>query len=132
MYHDCIVGYWQHGTPSGREDHANHMLYAQPSSWFVEYDQFEYMKPLIVDAYKLLGPLHENTAHSAMVDHQVLSDDFMTQKSAFDNGTQVWVNYGLTTFESEGSSIPAKGFRIVMNGKEVTTGAFYRNYFLHK
>lgn len=132
VYHECVVGYWQHGTPSGREDHVNHMLMdllnAQPSSWSIEYDQFEDMKPLIVDAYKLLSPLHENTAHSAMINHKILSDDYMVQKSEFENGTEVWVNYGLTTYKADQFEIPPKGFRILVYGKKEKSGSFVRTY----
>lgn len=134
VYHECVVGYWQHGTPTGREDHTNHMLMdllnAQPSSWSLEYDQFDDMKPLIVDTYNLLSPLHENTAHSAMTNHEVLSDDYMVQKSTFENGTEVWVNYGLTTFTIDKIQIPPKGFRIVMDGNLEKTGSFTRTYTL--
>ena len=26
VYREAVVGYWQHGTPHGREDHANHVV----------------------------------------------------------------------------------------------------------
>jgi len=132
VYHECVVGYWQHGTPYGREDHANHVLHdllcAQPSSWSIEYDQWEDLKPLIKETYDLLSPLHENTAHFAMVNHKVLSEDFMVQHSEFENGTKVWVNYGITTFKSDDFEIPPKGFRIEVENQPVKTGAFNRNY----
>lgn len=131
VYHECIVGYWQHGTPSGREDHANHILLdllcAQPSSWSVEYAQWEDLKPLIKEAYDLLNPLHENTAHSAMVNHRILSDDFMVQQSEFGNGTKVWVNYGVITYTKDALEIPPKGFRVEITDKSPITGRMQRN-----
>ncbi len=75
VYRECVVGYWQHGTPHGREDHANHvlldLLYGQPSSWSIEYAQWKDLKPMIKETYDLLGRFHERTAHMAMVDHQL-------------------------------------------------------------
>ena len=131
VYHECVVGYWQHGTPYGREDHANHVLHdllcAQPSSWSIEYNQWEDLKPLIKETYDLLSPLHQNTAHSAMINHKVLSNDFMVQHSEFDNGTKVWVNYGITTFRNSGLEIPPKGFRIEMEDKPLIEGRLTRN-----
>jgi len=127
VYHECVVGYWQHGTPYGREDHVNHvlldMLCAQPSSWSIEYEQWNDLKPLIKDTYDLLNPLHTNTAHSAMINHEVLSGDFMVQKSTFDNGTVVWVNYGNKSYTQDGIELAPKGYRIEMNNKPVKTGS---------
>jgi len=116
VYRECVVGYWQHGTPHGREDHANHVLLdllnGQPSSWSIEYDQWEDLKPVFKDVYDLLGRLHQQTAHQAMTDHQVLTKDYMVQKSEFEGGTEIWVNFGITSFEGNNFSIPPKGFRI--------------------
>lgn len=132
VYHECVVGYWQHGTPYGREDHANHVLLdllcAEPSSWSIEYAQWNDLKPLIKETYDLLSPLHQNTVHSAMVNHKVLTEDFMVQHSEFENRTKVWVNYGITTFKSDDFEIPPKGFRIEIKNQLVKTGAFNRNY----
>jgi|GEM_PF-1950142 len=122
VYRECVVGYWQHGTPYGREDHANHVLldvlYGQPSSWSLVYDQWEDLKPLYKETYDLLGRLHQKTAHFAMVDHHYLSDDYMVQRSEFSDGTKVWVNFGITTYESESLSIPPKGFRLEVAGEQ--------------
>jgi hypothetical protein len=133
VYHECLVGFWQYGTPSGRKDHINHMLMdllnAQPSSWSLDYNQFEDIKPLIIDAYKLLSPLHEQMTHVAMINLEALSDDYMVQKSVFDNGTKVWVNYGLTTFRGFGIEIPPKGFRVEMK-EDIQSGSLMRSYTL--
>lgn len=126
VYHDCVVGYWQHGTPYGREDHANHILLdllsGQPSSWSIEYEQWNDLKPLIKDTYELLGRLHEKTAHLVMTDHRILSKDFMVQKTTYEDGSEVFVNYGTTTWYSPEFSLPPKGFRICLKGEQVKTG----------
>jgi hypothetical protein len=122
VYRECVVGYWQHGTPYGREDHANHVLldvlYGQPSSWSLVYNQWEDLKPLFKETYDLLGRLHQKTAHFAMTDHQYLTDDYMVQRSEFSDGTVVYVNFGITTYESEFFSVPPKGFRLDAAGEQ--------------
>jgi len=122
VYRECVVGYWQHGTPYGREDHANHVLldvlYGQPSSWSLVYEQWEDLKPLYKQTYELLGRLHQKTAHFAMIDHQYLSEDYTVQRAEFSDGTVVWVNFGITTFESEFVTIPPKGFRLDVVGEQ--------------
>ena len=127
VYHECVVGYWQHGTPYGREDHVNHVLLdllcAQPSSWSIEYEQWNDLKPLIKETYDLLNPLHTNTAHSAMINHEVLSKDFMVQKSTFDNGTMVWVNYGNKSYTHDDIELAPKGYRIERENTPVKTGS---------
>jgi len=128
VYHESVVGYWQHGTPMGREDHSNHvlsdLLNAQPSSWSVEYDQWEDLKPRIKETYELLSPLHQRTAHEAMVDHQILSKDLKVQHTTFSDGTKVWVNYGLRTHSVENFKLPPKGFRIQYKDKQTISGSF--------
>ena len=123
VYRECVVGYWQHGTPYGREDHANHVLldvlYGQPSSWSLVFDQWEDLKPIFKETYDLLGRLHEKTAHFSMIDHQFLTDDYMVQRSEFSDGTVAWVNFGITTYESEFVSIPPKGFRLKVAGEQL-------------
>lgn len=130
VYHDCVVGYWQHGTPYGREDHANHLLLdllcTQPSSWSIEYDQWNDLKPVIKKTYELLGPLSERMAHLAMTGHQILSDDYMVQKSEFEDGTEIWVNFGITTYKTEEFILPPKGFRLKVSGENINTGSVTR------
>lgn len=122
VYRECVVGYWQHGTPYGREDHANHvlldLLYGQPSSWSLVYDQWEDLKPLFKETYDLLGRLHQKTAHFAMTNHEYLSDDHMVQHSTFSDGTSIWVNFGITSYQNESINIPPKGFRLEVAGEE--------------
>jgi hypothetical protein len=131
VYRECVVGYWQHGTPHGREDHANHvlmdLLYGQPSSWSLDYAQWQDLRPLIKETYDLLGRLHEKTAHAAMIDHRYLSPDRMVQKTSMEDGTEVWVNFGITSFKNEAFTLPPKGFRISCPGEEAKTGAVSRN-----
>lgn len=121
VYHDCVVGYWQHGTPHGREDHANHVLHdllsGQPSSWSIVYDQWRDLKPLIRETYELLGRFHERTAFYPMTDHRILTADAMVQTSCFGDGSQVWVNYGITSYREDTVTIPPKGFMLKIPGE---------------
>lgn len=131
VYHDAVVCYWQHGQPYGREDHVNHVLHdllsGQPSSWSLVYDQWEDLKPLIKECYDLLGQLHQKTAHYQLTSHQYLSPDYAVQRSQFDDGTEVTVNFGITSYEYDDGKIAPKGFILKLAGEEVKTGTFSRN-----
>ncbi|MGK7395533.1 MAG: DUF5696 domain-containing protein [Candidatus Cyclobacteriaceae bacterium M3_2C_046] len=131
VYRECVVGYWQHGTPHGREDHSNHVLLdllnGQPSSWSVEYDQWKDLSVLFKQTYNLLGKHHQRTAHLSMVDHQILSINHMVQSSELSDGTQVWVNFGIVTYKNNDFTIPPKGFRIEYNDQQIINGRVERN-----
>jgi hypothetical protein len=120
------VGYWQHGTPYGREDHANHVLLdllnIQPSSWSIEYEQWEDLKIMVRETYDLLGRLHEQTAHFEMTDHIIHTVDYMVQQAIFSDGTSTWVNFGITTYKNQKFILPPKGFRIERPNEPVIQG----------
>jgi len=131
VYRECVVGYWQHGTPYGREDHANHvlldLLYGQPSSWSLEYAQWEDLKPMIRETYDLLGRLHEQTAHAAMTDHQFITVDRMVQGSVFSDGTEIWVNFGIISYNNGAVQLPPKGFRVKFSDGRIRGGVVSRH-----
>jgi hypothetical protein len=102
------------------------LLYGQPSSWSIEYAQWEDLKPMIKETYELLGRLHERTAYLAMTGHQYISTDRMVQKSVLEDGTEIWVNFGITTFDKDGIYLPPKGFQISIPGEKVKTGRVSR------
>jgi hypothetical protein len=122
VYRECVVGYWQHGTPHGREDHANHVLldalYGQPSSWSLDYRQWDDLKTMISETHDLLGRLHQETAHLSMVDHQFLTSDFMVQRSELEDGTSMLVNFGITTYQADDFKMPPKSLRIEIPGEK--------------
>jgi hypothetical protein len=130
VYRECVVGYWQHGTPHGREDHANHVLldalYGQPSSWSLEHSQWDDLKTMIAQTYDLLGRFHLETAHLAMVDHQILTPDCMVQRSELEDGTTVWVNFGITTFHAVDIEMPPKSLRIERPGEKTLSAEVSR------
>jgi hypothetical protein len=130
VYRECVVGYWQHGTPHGREDHANHVLldalYGQPSSWSLEYSHWGDLKTMIAETYDLLGRFHQNTAHLAMVNHQFLTPDYMVQCSELEDGTKVWVNFGITTYHSGEIDLPPKSLRMARPGENPITALVSR------
>jgi hypothetical protein len=53
--------------------------------------------------------------------------DYKVQKSTFGDGTEVWVNYGLTTYRESGFIIPPKGFKITIPGKAAKIGTITSN-----
>ena len=135
VYHDCVVGYWQHGTPSGREDHDNHvlldLLYAQPSSWSIDYSQWNDLKTMIKETCDLLSELHQKTAFYPMNDHRYLTEDYMVQQTQFEDGTEVMVNFGIKSYQIEEINIPPKGFIIRKKGSVVKKGTVSRTISYH-
>jgi len=131
VYHDAVVSYWQHGQPFGREDHVNHVLHdlmsGQPSSWSLVYDQWADLLPLIKQCYELLGNFHRKTAHSKMLSHEFLSEDFAVQRSCFEDGSEVIINYGITSFEVKNTKILPKGFYLKTPGEMSKTGSMNRD-----
>lgn len=136
VYHDAIVCYWQHGQPFGREDHSNHVLHdllcGQPSSWSLVYEQWEDLKPLILQCYKLLADFHKKTAYHPMISHEFLTPDFAVQRTRFGDGSEVTVNFGITSHVIDKIKIPPKGFILKTYGESVKLGTINRsiNYIL--
>ncbi|MCJ7738128.1 MAG: glycoside hydrolase [Anaerolineae bacterium] len=116
VYHDAVVAYWQHGQPFGREDHDNHflsdMLSANPSSWVLVADQWDDLKPLVKEAFDVLGQLHRRTAYQQMTSHRFLTDDFSVQETTFEDGTKIVVNFGIVSFSVGEHILAPKGFLI--------------------
>jgi len=131
VYHDAVVCYWQHGQPFGREDHANHVLHdlmnGQPSSWSLTYDQWEDLKPLIKQCYDLLSHVHRKTAFYPMLTHELLKSDFTVHKTSFGDGSEVIVNFGITSYVNNDFKIPPKGFIVKIPGETIKIGAVSRD-----
>ena len=73
---------------------------------------------MIVETYQLLGRFHEETAHLAMVDHQFMTPDGMVQLSKLEDGTEVWVNFGITTYRAGDREMPPKSLSVERPGKK--------------
>lgn len=116
VYHDAVVCYWQHGQPFGREDQDNHFLHdllaGFPSSWVLVAEQWNDLKPLIKEAFDVLGELHRRTAHLPLVAHRFLSPDYALQETRFEGGLRVVANFGIVSALVEGYTIAPKGFLI--------------------
>ncbi len=136
VYHDAVVCYWQHGQPFGREDHINHVLHdllsAQPSSWSLIYEQWEDLKPLILQCSALLGRLHARTAFSDMTRHELVTPDFQVHHTAFSNGVEVWVNFDIRSRDCGGFRLAPKGFRVSFPGEEPIDGRLSRDILLNQ
>jgi len=131
VYHDAVICYWQHGQPFGREDHTNHILYdlltGQPSSWSLIYDQFEDLLPLIKQIYNLLGLFHRKVAFYKMTGHEFISEDFAVQKSYFEDGSEVIVNFGISSHSIDRIKVPPKGFIVFSGQKNPVIGRVSRD-----
>lgn len=131
VYHDAVVCYWQHGQPFGREDHANHILHdlmsGQPSNWSLTYDQWEDLKPLIKQCYDLLSHLHRKTAFYPMLTHEFLKPDFTVHKTSFGDGSEVIVNFGITSYMNNDIKILPKGFIVKIPGETIKIGSVSRD-----
>jgi len=56
--------------------------------------------------------LSESLASEEMTDHRYLSKDSLVQKSAWSDGTEIYVNFGDDDFDADRALVPAKGFAV--------------------
>ena len=63
-----------------------------------------------VKMYERLKPLYEKTSNSTIIGHTETGDLTVT---VYENGTQVFVNYGSYPTEYNGVSVPSRDFMVV-------------------
>jgi hypothetical protein len=61
----------------------------------------------------VLAPHQRRLAHEELLDHRILTPDFLVQRTTFSSGVEVTVNYGEFPFRLEdGTELPAYGYRV--------------------
>ncbi len=115
VYHDCLLTfpYWGDSTESSPKFINRKVLFAClfgcPPLYSFSMRDYEALKPIILDSYKRISTVHEKVATLKMTDYEVLSDDYMLQRSVFGNKYRVTVNFSDSARELEGKIIAAEG-----------------------
>jgi hypothetical protein len=117
VYHDVHLPTWYTGdgaskVPSGWDDknlwnilYGTMPLYMPPSwkYWKANFEKF-------ISGYQYISAVTRNVGYEKMVDHQFLSDDWKIQKTSFENGWNVVVNFDSIPRIWNNKTLAAKGF----------------------
>ena len=107
VYHDCVVSYWywcDHNNKVipvwDRRDLFN-QLYGTPPMFYVNYEMWEKYKDRFVQSYKNASKVARMTGYAEMIDHVYLTEDNTVQRTLYNNGVQVTVNFGSKPYTTE-------------------------------
>ncbi|QHI68715.1 glycoside hydrolase [Tichowtungia aerotolerans] len=109
VYHDCSDSTWYWGDSPGwfyelapeisAQKDLTAMLYGASSLfWRDDFRGYGWPKnqKRFMESYYLTAKFHEAVFGHQMVSHEFVTADRLVQKTKFDNGAEVWVNYGET------------------------------------
>jgi hypothetical protein len=119
VFHECVVNTWYWGDTAGflydvapdlsdRKDLFNILYGTVPLIWFQGHGyKWNKSRDRLLQTYQDTCLLHEVIAFDEMVNHEFLTDDKTLQKTQFDSGTIVVVNFGEhpQTYEHEGKKV---------------------------
>lgn len=114
VYHDAMLTfpYWGDSTESSPEYTARRVLFAClfgcPPLYSFKVGDYERLKPSIIDSYKRITAVHSKIATLKMTDYEVLSDDYMLQRSTFGDKYEIIVNFSDTAREYNGKTVAAQ------------------------
>lgn len=114
VYHDAMMTfpYWGDSTESSPKYTQRRVLFAClfgcPPLYSFKVSDYERLKPAIIDSYKRIGEVHSKVATLKMTDYEVLSDDYMLQRSVFGNKYEIIVNFSDTECEYNGKTVGAQ------------------------
>jgi hypothetical protein len=126
VYHECAMLYRQHGSPYnyGLDNYGysrqpwppkflRSLLYGDQSSWTVSYNVYQAWRATFKSINDVLAPLQRRLAHEELLNHEILTPDFLVQRTLFSSGVEVTVNYGEFPFKlQDGTELPAYGYRV--------------------
>lgn len=119
VYHDCQTSYWYWGDSSNScpelmkcRDLFN-ILYGQPPLYSFCVDDWQTLKCGIADSYHRTVPSARKLRYARMVSFEILTNDYTVQKTVFDDGTQIIVNFGEQEYSSKEVSIGPKNYKII-------------------
>jgi len=99
IYHDCVVSYWYWGDSqmccpeyTQKRDLIN-ALYGTPPLYSINVTQWHNMKEEIAKSYKRATKVAYLTCGKKMVSFEYITDDFLVQKTTFENGISVIANF---------------------------------------
>lgn len=119
VYHDCQTSYWYWGDSSNsvlplmKTRDLFNILYGLPPIYSVKADYWEMLKGDILISYHRTVPSARKLRYSKMVSFEYLTDDMMVQKTVFDNGCEIIVNFGDSSFEYGNKTVNACDYKII-------------------
>ena len=111
VYHDCMMTfpYWGDSTESAPKYTNRKVLFAClfgcPPLYSFSVKDYEALKPSILDSYKRIGEIHSKVATLKMTNYEVLSNDYMLQRSVFGDKYSITVNFSDKPLEYNGKLI---------------------------
>ncbi len=120
IYHDCMLSfpYWGDATASSKEILRERILYSClfgcPPIYAFSFKDFEAEKDDIIESYKRIYEIVSKIGMLKMTDWQVLSEDYMLQRSVFGERYEVVVNFSENDAEYNGNIIKARDFVFIV------------------
>lgn len=115
VYHENLLAfpYWGDSTDASISQINRKVLFAclfgaQPLYSF-SLSNYEKLKPHILSSYREISKISRYTAAEPITDYEVLSDDYMVQRTVFGGRYSVTVNFSQETRTAGGKEIPAEG-----------------------
>ena len=115
VYHENMMAfpYWGDSTDASLAQINRKALFAclfgaQPLYSF-SLGNYEMLKPSILSSYRKISAVSQHTAAEPITDYEVLSDDYMVQRTVFGGRYSVTVNFSQETRTAGGKEIPAEG-----------------------
>lgn len=119
VYHDCQTSYWYWGDSTNsiisqmpKRDLFD-ILYGLPPIYSLKTECWDKIKDKILSSYKRTVPSARKLRYSRMISFEYLTADKQVQKTVFDNGCEITVNFGKTAYVSEEVKLKAEDFLIV-------------------
>lgn len=100
VYHDCQSSYWYWGDSTNSVPELMKirdlfdLLYGLPPIYSIKAEYWNKMKQDIIESYKRTVPSARALRYSRMVSFDYLSEDMSVQRTLFDNGREIAVNFG--------------------------------------
>ena len=123
VFHDCVVTYprWEVGPHNKypvplwvEKGILQNVLCGRPSLFAItpEYWAKAESKQLIKQIYDAEYPVARATGYSRMINHEFLTPDKSVQRTVFDNGITVTVNFGDTTYSAMGTVVAPWSYQV--------------------
>ncbi|CAN5169953.1 glycoside hydrolase [soil metagenome] len=84
----------------------NELLYLCPPMYHFNRKEFAVRKKLVMQQYAVWSPVHEKYGFARMTGFEYLDDDSLVQRTSYEGGCTITVNFGDEAFGATGVSIP--------------------------
>lgn len=118
VYHDCQTSYWYWGDSTNsiisqmlKRDLFD-ILYGLPPIYSLTVENWDIIKDEIQKSYKRTVPSARGLRYARMISFEYLTDDKQVQKTVFDNGCEIIVNFGKNTYIADNIKVAAEDYLI--------------------